>query len=1433
METYVQLDREFSTVSRSQENGQHTNRDYLLGSSKPQKWNDILKEFRCVILAEAGAGKTEELKQQALNLTVNGSHSFFIRIEDIDSDFEEAFEVGSQEQFQEWLNTSDEAWFFLDSVDEARLISPNAFKRAINKFTARIANAKHRAHIYISSRPYAWRPSEDRRLLESKLFLPKKSHEDRQGNSERDTELYSDESSLLVMTLRPLDSDKIKRYCVTRGVKDVDHLIKEINRLSLWSLAERPFDLETIIEKWKEDSSLGSRIDLLRHNIKVKLTEQHSADRADTQSLTLKKALYGARRLAASTILTGEAGILIPGSKPKLNSINASEVLDDWSSSDIRSLLELGIFNDIIYETVRFRHREIRDLLTAEWFYSLLKSGADREAITALFFRKQYGENIITPSLRSVLSWLILFDNNLYLRATNISSEIALEGGDPAILPLPVREELLEDIVIKIASNEDNHAARDNTAIARIASQDLTPKTIILINRFIDNDDAIFFLGRLVWQGKMIGCLQPFESIVLDTQRNLYTRIASLRAIVTLREKSDSSEIWSKLNVLESELDEQLIVEFLEELPPSLINAKLLLESLEKINSEKNAIESYRLRQALKEFIDSLSYEDDFSVFNCLLDGLVEFLNYKPFINERYCLISKRYAWLIGNTTQLLEKLIESKSELALSPTALSILISIAHAKNWGTREYDDYKDILSTLIPNWPELNDALYWATIKQKRESLRNEGQRLVDDWQACCHGCFWLFDESSYKRLLGNLSSITVKDDQLVALSTVIRFYLQTGKPKSVLDDLKTAVDNNPALTEKLQTALGPRVITKSDSEKRLDASRRQQEAKELLNKQQRLEWIDSLRENPTRVNDLSRVKPGEITNDLWWLFSEIGGEDLNQGRARGSNWQKLIPEFSEAVAKEYSKAVQCVWRQFNVELQSEHEQYINTYTGALLVAMAGLEIESKESKSFPHDLSTSELKQALRFLAKELNGFPNWLESLFRVYPTETTEAVKTELIWELEHTSAENQPHYILHDILYYAPWVHNAIAPGLFKWLIDNPEKIQTFPEYSIQIMLSSNLSQENLVALANRELKKLQPPEDQAKWLALWLDCEASEAIPYVKQWLRQLSESKAKTSAENLFTYLIGNRRGSGEFNGRKTYVVPSYLKELYLIAYHFIKPEDDIDRTTGGAYTPGLRDNAQSARNHLFSLLCDLPGKQAYIAIKELELEHPSESYRPSMARYALKRAESDGDMEAWDSVQVAQFEHQQLITPKTHRQLHELGVLRLNNMKAWLERGNDSPWETWQKAVKENEIRNLVAGWLNQNCQELYTTAQEPELANAQRMDIWLNSNNVNSPVPIEIKLLDKGWSGNKLCERLRNQLVGDYLRESEASCGIMLLIAAKTNKQWKVDNRHVSLNQLREALTSYWISISKDYPHVNAIEVIVIDLNLRGKVSVT
>ena len=238
-------------------------------------------------------------------------------------------------------------------------------------------------------------------------------------------------------------------------------------------------------------------------------------ERADGRSI-LGKAMDGARRLAAAVVLTGDAGIQVPDGDHSRTGIDAASVLADWEPDDVQTLLERGIFDDVIYGAVRFRHRDIRELLAAAWFSELLQRGRSRHEIEGLFFREQYGQQMISPRLRVILPWLILEDGDIRERTLAAHPDVALEGGDPARLPLPIRQQILSDVVGRIVQGEDRGSNADNSGLARIAATDLTDQTLALIDQFPDNDKVLFFLGRLVWQGAMSGCVPRLMRVAAD-----------------------------------------------------------------------------------------------------------------------------------------------------------------------------------------------------------------------------------------------------------------------------------------------------------------------------------------------------------------------------------------------------------------------------------------------------------------------------------------------------------------------------------------------------------------------------------------------------------------------------------------------------------------------------------------------------------------------------------------------------------------------------------------------------------------------------------------------------------------------------------------------------------------------------------------------------
>ncbi len=1424
MENYIPLNRQFSPVPKSQEEAEKDEILTAWGHGKPKAWDDMEREFRCVILAEAGAGKTEELRQQAHKLNTLGQSAFFIRIEDIEADFYEAFEIGEPAQFHDWLQSTDEAWFFLDSVDEARLENPRAFGKALRRFTKVIANGAHRAHIYLSSRPYAWRPAEDRKLMDDILFLPA-PHKNDEGEESQKAE---PQSALTIYTLRHLDEKRIRVFGKARSTKNIDLLLQEIDRANLWSLAERPFDLEGILAKWSDDSALGGRLELLCHNINKRLNDDHNSDRAQRQPLNLDRAREGAQRLAAAVILSGKAGLNVPGMSLDKPGIEAENVLADWEPKEVRALLERGIFNDIIYGAVRFRHRDVRELLAAQWFNSLLKSCNSRNVIDNLFFREQYGEKIIAPLLRPILPWLIIFDGEIRRRTLKINPEIAVEGGEPSRLPLPQRKGILTDIVHRIVADEDDGSGRDNSAIARIANADLSSDALQLVEQYNSNDDAIFFLGRLVWQGEMTSCVTPFIVIALDNLRGIYARIASARAVITCGTSVQKQSLWQKLNQCDSQIPRKLLAEVVEEAAPDNQNVAHLLISLGKLQPYEQYKET-GLSRLLHEFVKKLPVVGDLQAITGLIDGLHGYLEISPFIEPRECDVSKKHAWLISAATHAVERLVAERSVVALGEAALSILLKVTALRVWRDDDFSDYKDNLQKLVPGWPELNDKLYWTSIEQARADYAVEP--VNDDSHVAWLGHFWTFDTTSLPRLLNYMHSRALEDDRLVALSTAFRVYVQAAPSTHILSSLQDAVADDSVLQHQLNVLLNPAVSESMLKHEERRAKRRQeQNEKEDRKTQVRDTWIAELRTDPDRICNLPNFNLGDFSNDQYWLLRELEGGGLSTSRTEGANWQALIPDFGEAAADAFRKAAINHWRHYVPKLQSEENKKDSTIPYSLIFAVAGLEIEATETDSFPHNLNESQVRHALRYITRELNGFPSWLERMHKVFPALVNAAVNRELLWELENTCSDKPMHYILHDLVYYAPWIHKSIAPTLLQWLEANHTRINANRRHCLRILVNGGITPPKLAELASQQIAQANDYKEIGQWYSVLVDCAPAKGIPAIEQWLSGLDEKSATNAAQVFITTLMGDGHSRDDGSYFKHYHATAHLKALYILIYRYIRSQDDNDRADEGAYSPDLRDDAQNARSKLFNLLSEIPGKESYSAIKALSQDHPEINYRPWMIRQAYKRAEEDGDLEPWTAEQIYAFGKSQFITPETHRQLFDLTVHRLHDLKNWLERGNDSPWRTWQRADGETEMRTLIAGWLNQQCREQYTTAQEPELANSQRMDIWLQNTNVQSPVPIELKLLDKGWSGPKLCERLRNQLVGDYLREESARCGVMLLVSQETNKRWMINGRFVGLSELANALKRYWLDIASNYTDVETVDVVVIDLAIRAHV---
>lgn len=1446
MTSIVPLIRRFRPVAADPDADEQESVRLLWGHSKLKVWQDLDDAYRTVILADAGAGKTFEMEGHARKLREKGRQAFFLRIESIADGLAGALEVGTENDFSQWLTGEEDAWFLLDSVDEARLDDPKAFENAIRRFAAAIENAKHRAHIYISSRPYAWRAKLDRKLIERLLPFDKQKQE-RMGEYESEVDKgksrskndpldEADEASLAVYWLCPLDRDDIRIYSGHRDVADVEGMLSAIDRADLWSLAERPFDLDDLAAAWNADEPFTDRLAILKNGIRRRLAEIHP-DRDERQPLAVDRALEGARQLAFGVVVSGQPGIRIPEGLHNATGLSAEEVLQGWSPQDIKALLARGLFNDAIFGAVRIRHREVRELLAAEWLHEKLKNGSPRERIEGLIFTEKYGEQVIRPRMRSILPWLILFDPGIRDRALALHPEIAVEGGDVARLPLPERQRILHDMVNQIVRGEDDRNGRDNTAIARIAKFDLEDDARELIEQHRDNEDAIFFLGRLVWQGRLVSCLPALAAIAANPACGFYARLASVRAVAATGTPQQRNDLWRSLIGLHVPLERRLLAELLDAASPERECVDLLLESLPVLQPYQE-FEATGLTQSLHDFIDRFSSPAQSEVADLHLAIAVrlnEFLDQEPYVERGECHVSKLNRWLMPVALHVVEKLILARASASFDRAVIATLLKAPALRFWAGSEINEYKSRLEEAVPDWPEFNDGLFWASVSEMRSALdRKKGERLTDDWQVTWLGHYWQIEQSSFTRVVNWIQSRPDLDDRLVALGRAFRIYASHERPTAMLADIRKAVQGQAELQAKLDSLLNPPKSANAERWRRAEAQRkRRQREQDLKEAKARADYASELQTDPDRIRHPKGLEPGQISNDQYWLLRIIEGEGLRTNRQDGGNWRALVPEFGEAVAHAYRDAAVAHWRAYRPGLRSDGTD-TSSVPYALIFAMAGLAIEAAENPVFPGGLDLDLASHALRYFVWELNGFPSWFESLFNAYPEEAFRMVWTELEWELSTASEERPLHYVLHDLVYHGPWLHARLAAPLFDWLSSNDPPNSDSLRYVLHIIKAGGVAPDEVARLAKSKLSMLSLAWQRPNWFALWVDSAPEEAIPALADELGSIpNEAAASLFAQQFIVALIGERRSNGPANG--AFKTAGHLAQLYALMHQYILVSDDIERAGKGVYSPVLRDHAQDARNLLFKLLSEIPGKPTYVELKALAAKHPSIEHRHWMARHARNRAVADADLPVWTAQQIAEFSRDLEISPRTPRDLFELGVSRLTDFKNWLERGNDSLATTYQKVSSETEMRNVVANWLNLRAAERYVCAQEPELANAQRPDIWLQHPHVAAPVPIELKLLDMNWSGPKLCERLRNQLAGDYLRDQDAGCGVMLLIwqGGSRARRWRIGNAIVPIEALETALQNYWQTIAADHPHVDTVDIKVIDLTVRSHRSAT
>ncbi len=1420
-DAFIPLTRTFHALRQSENDTDDTDLKLLRGEGRLH-WDDLLGWPRVVLLSEAGSGKTVETRQACRALRAEGKKAFFIRIEHVVDSFEDAFEEGTFEDFEAWTASGSEGWLLLDSVDEARLKDPKDFELAVRKLGRKLAAVLSRAHIVITGRTVAWRPKTDLMLV-TQYFPSTRSRAVEEADAPREAKSKSSNTDetiggFHIVSLDDLHGEQVDQFAKAKGVTDLVSFRAALDRKDAWPLTTRPLDLAEVCEYWAAHDQIASRYELMKASIDRRL-EEIDQDRAEARPMTVERLRAGARLVAAAATLTQESGLRVPDGLENAKGLPVKQVLTDWDDAEINALLSRPIFDEGIYGTVRFHHRAVREFLTAEWLQHQLVDQASRAKIEALFFREQYGLEVIVPTTRPILPWLCLTDGRTLARTMRLAPEILFEGGDASQLPTQTRIEILRLTCEQLTEPAHGRSMLDYMAVQRFAHPDLVDEIRVLLTRHADDEEIVAFLLRMIWIGELKALAPEAKALALTLEAE-YPRLAAIRALIAAGDPSDVRVVRATMLSANAFKYRSWSAEFIATLPVDDEGSGWLMKVLEHATGRKR-FDVDPLAHALPDYVERLPVKQ----LQACVVALQKLLSTPPVIERRYRDFSKKYAWLAGMAARCVARLIEARDEAACQPAALWILRNTREVDDLNTEVHRQARQTIVELVPAWRPLNHTLFWYDVTETRAQRDKKDKSTLDLWEVGMFGHDWTFGPDDFPTAFDEIATRPLHDDRMVALALAFELYRGNGRPALWRRRLRRQVAGDAVLEGALQAKLHPRAHPDTAKWRRNESRWKvQQEARATKAADSRRNAVDILNTRVESIRDFGRG--AEISQDQYYLHDVLRESQEGHQHWSVADWRRLESEFGTAVAEAFRDGAIGFWRRYTPVMASAGGAS-NSTPFAVIFGLSGLNMEAASVPDWTAKLTPAEAANATRYGVRELNGFAPWLSKLHAAFPAEVEAVILAEIDHELATSPPDGESHYVLYDVAWHGAWMFDGLAPAILQRLAA-ARPSPTNLGYLLAIINRSTIADAAVTPLAARKAKTIKHDQLSPMWFAQWCGLDPDVAIPALASRLAALKAPELQTQfAMRFITSLVGGRRIAMGF-ARQAYRRVGHMKDLLLLMHRYIRREDDIERAGKGVYSPGLRDDAQEARSALFSFITETPGKEAFLALMDIAADHPDAETRPWAAYRAKNKAAQDADMTAWSPKQVREFAETLERTPANHHELWDLAVDRLTNLKNDLEGGDTSLSAILIRATRETEIRNFIGGWCRDRAAGRYVIPQEEEMADAKRPDLRFHGVGFDGPVPAELKIAD-AWTGPHLFERLENQLCGDYLRDMRSSRGVFVLVYTGEKTWWEHPSggRMESFDALVEGLRQHWERLATKLANVEDIVIIGIDLTKR------
>jgi hypothetical protein len=1342
-------------------------------------WPELLQSARhVVILGEAGAGKTTELRTQAGRMA-----GFFVRIEELaERGLAPALEVGAQ-YLDEWRRSATDGWFFLDSVDEAHLRG-RRFDAAIRRLATELGSAAARARVVASCRASDWRVHADKRPLEE---LAKQYRAPLHGDQARTD---AKDATIRVVELAPLTRPQafsllIRKKQVTE--RDANAFLEAIDAAGAEKFMDRPGDVTWMFAYWQKHGRIGSISELIEENVNQRLLEENAARKS---SLSRERLRRGAEALAAACVLCQKAAIRVPNEEPLPRDAIAPEaVLNDWSRDEIREFLALPLFDEGTYGRVRYHHRSVCEYLAARWLARLLTLGCPQREIEDVLFPSTYAKRKIVPApLKPVVGWLARDHQWIRDLTIELAPETLMGEGDPGALSTMVRARILKAVAASDGRAPDRPVAAGD-ALARFAD----PVLADMIRNLCEDRDTGWLMRcellLMIRWGQLDTCIDLTFRIALDETENEYVRMVAIDAVYALGGAEERAELEGRArSEAGAQMPDRVFSRIIVHCLPEPRDVDALVDLLAQVG------ERISRSDAQHDVIRHIDRRCPPERRPALLDGLVGILR-SSLTDSGW--LSDAHEWLLKRAVKLFQQLLADDN----IDTALPVLARFDnfifscddryfHSRPWVLENIDES-------LRERPDLTRRLFWWLAAEARKERPDE---LVLDrvtpwrrlWGAFAH-IQWLFEDMERQR---------ESWQRHLAFRTLCRYSnLKLGEHDYVLERLLRAVSHDEVWRRELEASL-------AEPPEEILARWRHEEvqfAQTRLVKKEREQQEQQQEREGVRAS-IEQIRSGTHTRILSSLLKKIRQAEEDSEALAVKDLRPLAEFYGVEVAEAARAGFSRFWR---IHAPPSAGGGKNTIPGEVSIGLTGLAVEMAGGLDIAR-MTDDDATRAVRYAMWDLQ-WPDWLDALASAHRTVVRDALLSEI--EVEFQANSKEWFRVLEKLAQGTHTVRECCVPGLQDLMERVTPASASALSLATQTLLCSSTTERARLALLSceRAQASLGMPAHLSWWWIMWFETSAEQALRFLETLDQEhRDDGRLAKILSTLWKWI--QRVWGQEF---LLEAKPDLVLRLAALAYKHLPPTEPHTAARHGPSPYGLS-------SYLRDRLATTHTETGYRALQHLANEPDAAAHREDLLRRAETCARDDA-CQPWREHDIHNFAEQHERTPQTAGDLLQIARGRLDDIRRDVEGSDFSIRSLFQKGTDETEVQRWLAHELRLRALRKYTVEREPEVFNGKKPDIRLHYP-TTGPVVIELKVACK-WTCAELEDALVNQLVGQYLRDARSRHGILVLAYVGAKRSWRLERgRRVAFQQLVKHLEAHAKHLLTDRAVADELCVEAIDL---------